>query len=90
MLTRRGFIEFHLRMLYGPREADERTAFHMLGGMRYSARRKARRLRLLAIAQDIAKKEGHGDAVEMHRIIPDTLTVPVGLTEEVAVLLRGR
>lgn len=87
-LTREGLIENCLRMLYGPRQHDERLAFEMLGGFGFAAKRKKRRLRLLGIAQEIAARVNHGDEQEPMQIVPHHIVVPVML-EEAARFLMG-
>lgn len=88
-LSRHGFIESLLRMLYGSRSHDERVAFKWLGGLGYSARRGSRRRRLWAEAEGIAARVGHGDEVEPMRIFPDQMMVPLSSVEDVKRMFGG-
>lgn len=82
-LSSRGFIESCLRIGYGPRSADELSAFAWLGGMGYSANRKKRRARLWEEARGIAERVGHGDEQEPMVARPDTMWVPLTLVSQV-------
>lgn len=89
VLTRYGFIENCLRMVWGPRSKDERVAFDWIGGLGFAARRKKRRVFLWKIAQEIASRVGHGDEVELMQISPDRLLVPLNCVEEAQKLFGG-
>lgn len=88
-LTKLGFIEGMLRMLYGPRAHDERLAFEMLGGHGFAANRSARRRRLWAEAEEIAARVGHGEEVEP-MIFPNFVYEPITKVSEVKRLFETK
>lgn len=88
-LTEYGFIENALRMLPHSRSDDEVSAFKYLRGLGFTARRKARRLRLWATAQMIAERVGHGEVAEPMRIFPDQAVVSLECFEDAKKLFGG-
>lgn len=82
LLSSVDFIVMLLRIGYGPRSSDARHAFTMLGGRGYSFRRKARRERLIRIAEEIAEIVGHGDEPEPMTIYPNFMCVNIKTAEE--------
>lgn len=82
-LSRYGLIESILRVMYGPRAHDERAAFKYLGGLGFSARRRARRQRLWADAVGIAECVGHGEEQEPMRVFPNQMVMPIGCVADV-------